>query len=236
MDLELVPEEVRSKVFTALADSPVGIMILSVVAIVVTLLPFWKWLYSLYVQKKAEISKIKQQNKKDSEDMRNSIKAIAKHLPVLDKQVITLAKEMASFKSIKDEWVDNSRELQSSITEIKKDLRELADKTNNENKTIKGSIDETKEVVGEMRESTKKIESDLNVLFEGENNEFRIYLTQLHAKHVVGNEPLTRDARQRLRIKFESYEKRGGNGWAKELYLEIMALPIETFDLPDELN
>lgn len=238
MDIETITENSWDIVFEKMSESPLGITVLCILAVVVTLLPLWKWLYSIYKDKKEELDKKKEQKRKDEEEMKQSIKTIAKHLPELDQQVLSLSNEVASFKSLKEEWMDTSKTLQTTVHEIQDNLKDLSEKSKSDDKRISDKLEETQSLVSDLSKSTKKIETDMGVLFEGENNEFRIYLTQLHARYVHGNEHMTREVRQSLRIKFDSYDKRGGNGWAKELYLELMALPVttESMDLLDDIQ
>lgn len=233
--METIPESVWEQILNKVLENTVGFVIVCVIIIIVSLLPFWKWLYSIYKDRKDEKNKQKEKERKDAEEMQNNIKQIAKHLPELDQQVLSLSNEISSLRDLKDEWNLVTKSLHTTVTEIKDDIRELSEKSKSGDIKLSERLKETQELVNDMRTSTKKVESDMGILFEGENNEFRIYLTQLHEKHVTQNEPMTRETRQQLRIKFESYEKRGGNGWAKELYLDLMAIPIESFNLPDEI-
>ena len=234
--MEAVTENSWKLIVEALSQSTFGVVVLGIVAVVVTTSPFWKWLYSIYKEKKEKYNEKKEQERKDAETMKQNISDIAKHLPVLDQQVLSLSTEVASFKNYKDEWVKTSKSIQSSIDKIQNDLNDLSTKSDEEDRKVSETLKETVESFNELKDTTKKIESDIGILFEGDNNEFRIFLTQLHAKHIDGGEPMTREIRQQLRIKFDSYEKRGGNGWAKELYLELMALPIESYKLPHDIS
>lgn len=233
--METIPESVVEQILIRVIEKPAGFITVCIILLIITLLPLWKWLYSICKEKKKEYDKKKAKERKDAEELKDNIKKIAKHLPELDQQVLSLSTEVTSLRNLKDEWTNTTKSLHNTVVEMQNDLRGLSEQSENGDSELYERLKETQEIVSDMRETTKKIETDMGVLFEGENNEFRIYLTQLHERHVTKNEPMTREIRQSLRIKFESYEKRGGNGWAKELYLDLMSLPFESYSLPDEI-
>ena len=176
------------------------IVILAIIAIVVTTLPFWKWIYGIYKEKKEAYNRRKEEAKKEQAEMKANIKYISEQLvqlPELDKQVRLLTDEVSSIKSM-----------------------------NSEISKLQDSMDRTNEQINEIKTTVDKVNSDIGIIFDNDNDEFRIYLTQLQFKHIENNEPMTREIRQELRIKFDNYDKRGGNGWAKDLYLELMSIPV----------
>lgn len=221
--MEGMTESSWDLVIAELSKTKAGTIILCVIIIVLSLLPFWKWIYSVYKEKKAEIAKKKEDEKKADEELRSNIKKISDHLPELDKQVLNLSTE---FSSLKQDWVKTSNDLNQKIDTLQFDIQESTKKNEESDKEMSEKLNATQSMINSMQTTTDKIVSDIGVLFDGENNEFRIYITQLHAKHVENGEPMTRSIRQELRIKFESYDNRGGNGWAKQLYEELMSLPI----------
>lgn len=234
--METIPESALDKILEKAMESSVGFVIVCIIVVIIALLPFWKWLYGVYKDWKDKRDKQREKERKEAKELQDNIKQIAKHLPELDQQVLSLSNEVSSFRDLKDEWIDTTRSLHTTVVEMKADISALANKSQHGDDELAERIKDTQEIVSEMRQTTKKIETDIGVLFEGENNEFRIYLTQLHERHITKGEPMTREIRQRLRIKFESYEKRGGNGWAKELYLDLMSLPVESYVLPNDNN
>lgn len=229
--MEEMTESSWDLVITELSKTKAGTIILCAVVITVTLLPFWKWLYSVYKEKKAEIMKKKEEKKKADEELRLNIKNISEHLPELDRQVLNLS---AEFSSLKQDLTKTSNDLNQKIDTLKSDIQESTKKNEVSDRQMSEKLNATQLMINSMQATTDKIVSDIGVLFDGENNEFRIYITQLHARHVENNEPMTRAIRQELRIKFESYDNRGGNGWAKQLYEELMSLPI-AHEFHDEL-
>ncbi|MDE6492440.1 MAG: hypothetical protein K2L37_04755, partial [Lactobacillus sp.] len=92
---------------------------------------------------------------------------------------------------------------------------------------IQSEVNDISLKVCDVAKTTRDVEDNLEILFEGENNEFRVYITQIHKKYVGTSEPLPRDLKQQLRIRYGMYKKRGGNGWAEDMYNEIMNSDID---------
>lgn len=169
-----------------LSQSKAGIIILTIVVIIATTFPFWKWLYGIIKEKYEIYKKKKEEEEKEQKIFKENIKNIAskiEQLPEITNQIKLLNDDVTSIKKVNEE--------------------------------VKQSID--------------KVNNDMGILFDNDNDEFRIYLTQLQYDHIKCGKPMTREIRQTLRVRFDNYSKRGGNGWAQDVVTELLSIPVEPF-------
>lgn len=225
--MDAILERAAEVVVQKLSESDAGIFLLIIICITILLFPVWKVLFKAIKKKYDSYMQIVTQDRQDRIEMKQSLEKIVDHLPELDTQVSILSTELQEFKSLKRDFIDAYKEVKETVEDIRCDLRTISEKSDEADKRIVDSI-------GELSTATTKIESDIGIIFEGDNNEFRLYLTQLHADHIKNNKPMTSEIRQKLRVRFDNYSSRGGNGWAKDLYLELMSLPVESFSFRDD--
>ena len=225
--MDAILERAAEVVVQKLSESDAGIFLLIILCIIILLFPFWKVVFKALKAKYDKHSEYLAQERKDRLEMKQSLEKIVDHLPEIDTQVSILSSELQEFKSLKRDFIDAYKEVKETVEDIRCDIREISEKSDEADKRIVDSI-------GELNAATNKIESDIGIIFEGDNNEFRLYLTQLHADHIKNNKPMTSEIRQKLRVRFDNYSSRGGNGWAKDLYLELMSLPVESFSFRDD--
>ncbi len=225
--MDAILERAAEVVVQKLSESDAGIFLLIIICIIVLLFPVWKILFGEIKNKYDSYKQTIDQDRKDRIEMKQSLEKIVDHLPELDNQVGILSTELQEFKSLKRDFIDAYKEVKETVEDIRCDLKTISEKSDEADKRIVDSI-------GELSTATTKIESDIGIIFEGDNNEFRLYLTQLHADHIKNNKPMTSEIRQKLRVRFDNYSSRGGNGWAKDLYLELMSLPVESFSFKDD--
>lgn len=245
MDEAITQDELIGVFIDKMSESPVGVALICVVALILILLPVFKSLYTVYKDKKAEKAELEKQRKEEEEkqkretlEFRKRIEDTIQHIPQLDIQIASLKEEVKSIKELKDEWTDSTKTIQQSINDLSKDIKEISRNSIDGDRSIRQELKETREMVQVLSTSTKRIEDNVNIIIEGDVNEFRTYIMQLHTKHVHDKIPITREIKQELRVKYETYSKEGGNSWASDLYKDIMVIPISSdyaHELPESI-
>lgn len=229
-----VSESIVLQIVDTISKTRVGVYVLCLSLLIVVIFPIIKWTYPIIQEKKEKKKKQEEENKRSKEEekeFRKNMNRVIEHLPELDTQVSVLASEVNSLNSLKTDLAETTETFKKSIETLSQDIQKISSASDTGDEKITNELKETREMVKELASTTMTIKSNVDVMLESDVNEFRLYLTQLHDKYINNNETMPRGVKQELRIKFNSYRKKGGNGWAEEMYNELMNIPNEPLNI-----
>jgi len=212
--------------FEHLFLSNLGSFIATLIAIMVVMFPLVKWFHKEYLKNKSKKEKKEnQEREKELDDIKfkTEIRGIIDDIPKLDDKIQSLCNEINSLNETND-FVKNK------ISEIEDNISHIKEESASEDSTISNNLVQTQELIKSLSETTQKMEEKMDIVMEEGKNEFKMYLMELNTTYVHDKKPISRETKQHLRIKYEMYKKKGGNGWAEDLYNEIMQIPVERDD------
>lgn len=212
-----------------LSKSTLGIIILCIIGVGVISFPVIKFMVPLikdHKKEKEEKRKEEEKEKQESKEFRDKISTIITHIPSLDASITSLTKDIEQLKSVSESYTLQASSLQTSIDTLANKVKNVSEESNEGDLRVATAVEQTQDMVRELSESVKSIRDNVDILIEGDTNEFRLYIMKRYTTFIHDQKPITRDDKQELRLKYEKYRKEGGNSWAEDMYNEILSLPI----------
>lgn len=243
-----VEESVFKIVVEFLEGSLLGKVLLTVVCLLILAAPFLRFCYKEYKQAKVDREARDEAAKKEKEEAikrraraeeetRNFREMVSGNLQKMELtnndingKINTLSSEVKAMAAVKDQLTASTNRLNETVVKLESEISETKEVSDKQDIEIRDQINQitktltkVSEDIVSVGESAKKVDEDIKIIFEGENNDFRTFITSINDNYVLKGVPIPRDVKQQLRVKYSMYKKRNGNGWAEELYKDIMA-------------
>lgn len=243
--MESVQNDLFQTVINFLSESFFGKVLLTLVVLAIVSTPTIKLIIKEYKESKTKkeekekAEKEKEEKRRNeevekqkleyarTEQFRSGVESSLKSITKLTEELGIIETELEEIRHMKEEITD---ELHRAMTEMNERMDNDKARSDTHDSILRNNLNNIAEHVESITdeihrvsESTGVVENNIGILFEGENNEFRVYITQIHERYVGAGYPVPRDIKQELRIRYDMYKKRGGNGWAEEMFNEIMS-------------
>lgn len=240
--------DISSIVINFLKESHGGLILLTIIFCIIVLHPIIKSAYDVVkeqkkekkekaeAEKKAAEEKIKEEIEEKTRDkeFKENINNLVSHMSQTDFQISALSEQLIALNSVTAELKESVEDIGKNMEEFNSSLDDIATSSKEENRKMNENITGLQESLDSLKTTTDGIKSDMDTIFENDNDEFRVFLNELNIKHIHNKEPITREIKQKLRVRFTAYKSRGGNGWAEDIYKDLMSLPVDSKEKDDK--
>lgn len=245
--VEVYPD-ISNIVINFLKESHTGLILLTIIFCIIVLHPVVKSAYDVIKEqkkerkekaeseKKAAEEKIKEELEEKARDkeFKENINNLVSHMSQTDFQINALSEQLIALNSVTSELKDSVEDIGKNMEELNTSLNDIAVTSKEEDQKMHENITCLQESLDSLKTTTDGIKNDIDTIFENDNDEFRVFLNELNIRYIHNKEPITREIKQKLRVRFTAYKSRGGNGWAEDIYKDLMSLPVDSKELDDK--